>query len=88
MNIADADVEHFLRLLTFLPLEQVSAVVEAHRTAKERRRAQRLLAREVTELVHGREAAQEAERRTAVLHSAEVRSRAHAMGREEFEHYF
>jgi tyrosyl-tRNA synthetase len=57
MNTDDRDVERFLLQLTLLPLPAVAEALTAHADAPEQRRAQRLLAREVTTLVHGVEAA-------------------------------
>ena len=53
INIDDRDVERFLLQLTLVPVDEVRAVVEAHAEAPHRREAQRRLAHEVTELVHG-----------------------------------
>jgi tyrosyl-tRNA synthetase len=61
VNTDDRDVERFLLQLTLLPVDEVGAVVAAHRGAPERREAQLRLAREVTALVHGAGAAAEAE---------------------------
>jgi tyrosyl-tRNA synthetase len=58
----DRDVERLLLQLTLVPVPEVQAIVAAHLPAPERRLAQRALAREVTALVHGPEAAAEAER--------------------------
>lgn len=52
---ADDDVEKYLRLLTLLSSQEIDAVLAKHRAAPKRRLAQKLLASEVTELVHGRE---------------------------------
>jgi tyrosyl-tRNA synthetase len=65
LNTADNDVVRFLKYFTFLPLEQIAELAEVTRTAPERREAQRVLATEVTRLVHGSQALREAERLTA-----------------------
>jgi tyrosyl-tRNA synthetase len=49
----DRDVERFLLQLTLLPVAEVHAAMTEHRQAPEQRRAQRLLATEITGLVHG-----------------------------------
>ena len=67
MQVPDDDVERFLLQLTLLPIEEATAVAAAHRDAPERRDGQRRLAREVTTLVHGPEAAAAAEAASAVL---------------------
>jgi tyrosyl-tRNA synthetase len=66
-NQEDRDVERLLKLFTFSQLEEIDAVVRAHAAEPEKRTAQRLLARQVTEFVHGRKAAEEAERAAAAL---------------------
>lgn len=55
MRVADADVENLLKLFTLLPLEEIETVVKHHKERPERREAQRLLAQEVTLLIHGGE---------------------------------
>jgi len=75
LNTADNDVAHFLNYFTFLPLERVAELAEATRTSPERREAQRVLARSVTESVHGPTALREAETLSTALfrgHSAEA----------------
>ncbi len=57
-NVADADVEKCLKLLTFLPLEEISALVNVE--GSEINKAKEVLAFEITKLVHGEEAAQKA----------------------------
>ncbi len=59
INVDDRDVARFLKLFTFLPLEEV-ARLEALQ-GKEVREAKRVLAREVTTLVHGAEASEQAD---------------------------
>jgi tyrosyl-tRNA synthetase len=53
LNTEDLDAERLLRLFTFLPLEEIARVMAAHGGDPAGRVAQRLLAREVTALVHG-----------------------------------
>src|SRR5205823_2899556 len=60
VNVDDRDVVRFLKLFTFLPLDEVARVASLE--GAEIRAAKQLLAREVTRIVHGDEAAQAAER--------------------------
>ena len=60
INTDDRDVERYLKLFTFLPLEEIGAALAEHARDPGKRIAQRLLAKDVTERVHGVEAAQEA----------------------------
>ncbi|MEL7044736.1 MAG: tyrosine--tRNA ligase, partial [Pseudomonadota bacterium] len=53
LSVADADVYRFLRYFTFLSVEKISAIEEADREREGRPEAQRVLAAEVTRLVHG-----------------------------------
>ena len=66
-NAADADVERFLRLFTFLPLAEVAAVVAEHAADPSARHGQRVLAREATRILHGDAGVASAERATEVL---------------------
>jgi len=67
MNVADDDVERFLLQLTLLPVEECIAIAAAHAQAPHKREGQRRLAREVTTIVHGQEAAAAAEEASAIL---------------------
>ncbi len=66
-NAADADVERFLRLFTFLPLGDIAEVAAVHAADPSARHGQRVLAREATRILHGEEGVASAERATAVL---------------------
>lgn len=61
LRSSDADVEKYLRLLTFLPLPEIHQIMEKHRCDESKRLAQHRLAYDFVELVHGLSAAQEAE---------------------------
>jgi len=63
----DADVERYLLQFTLLSVEEVRALVAEHQERPERRVAQRALARQLTELVHGRDAADAADAAAEVL---------------------
>jgi len=69
INTDDRDVERFLKLFTFLGLDQVAEIM-AH--PPEQRIAQKRLAAEVTRLVHGGEALAQAEKASEVLFGGEV----------------
>jgi tyrosyl-tRNA synthetase len=74
LNTADADVERFLKYFTFLSLDDIAELSEATARAPEKRAAQRVLAREVTRLVHGDAGLREAEAITEALFSGDVAS--------------
>jgi len=53
MRTDDRDVERFLLQMTLLPVDRVAEVMAEHVQAPEQRSAQRVLADEVTALIHG-----------------------------------
>lgn len=61
MRTADADIERYLKLFTFLPLDQISLLVEQQRKDASKRTAQHVLAKEIVELAHGAAEAKKAE---------------------------
>ena len=63
----DRDVERFLLQLTMLPVADVRAAIDSHNVAPDKREAQRILAREITALVHGDAALAAAEEATAIV---------------------
>jgi tyrosyl-tRNA synthetase len=67
INTDDRDVERYLKLFTFLSLEEVTAAVTEHAKDPGKRTAQRLLARDVTTRVHGEAATGEAVRTSEAL---------------------
>lgn len=62
LNTADADVGRFLEYFTFLSPAEIEELAHQTQAAPEKREAQRVLAAEVTRLVHGEEARRDAER--------------------------
>ncbi len=53
INLPDANIENYLKVYTFLPLNEIEALMELHRRNPGERQAQETLARLVTEIVHG-----------------------------------
>lgn len=72
LNTADADVYKFLRYFTFLAVEQIAAIEEEDKQAQGRPQAQRVLAKEVTRLIHGDEGLAAAERITEAMFSGSL----------------
>jgi tyrosine--tRNA ligase len=64
-NVGDADVLKCLRMLTFLPLEQIDEMDKWE--GAQLNEAKKILARELTTLVHGEEEAKKAEEATQAL---------------------
>jgi tyrosyl-tRNA synthetase len=60
INTDDRDVERYLKLFTFLSLEEIATAMAAHAQDPGKRVPQRLLARDVTARVHGEAAADQA----------------------------
>ena len=69
-NVADADVLKCLRMLTFLPIEQIDEM--DHWEGSELNRAKEILAFELTKLVHGDEEAEKAQESARALFSSGV----------------
>jgi tyrosyl-tRNA synthetase len=60
LNQGDAMVEKYLKMYTFIPVAEIDALMERHKTNPGAREAQETLAAAVTDLVHGPAAAIEA----------------------------
>jgi tyrosyl-tRNA synthetase len=67
MNTDDRDVVKYLKYFTFLSLEEIDQLAQEVETQPEKRSAQRTLAQEMTELVHGVEARLRAEKISQAL---------------------
>lgn len=74
LSTADADVYKFLKYFTFLTVEAIDAVEQDDADREGRPQAQRVLAREVTRLVHGDGGLQAAERITSAMFSGDESS--------------
>ena len=74
LNTDDRDVVAYLKFFTFLERPTIAELEAATRTTPERRDAQRVLAREVTALVHGADHVTRAERASRVLFGEDVTS--------------
>ncbi|MFT3684178.1 MAG: tyrosine--tRNA ligase [Phycisphaerales bacterium] len=72
LNAADADAERFLKVFTLLPVEQIAATMAEQAANPGARAAQRLLAREATDLLHGKDEREKAEAAAAALFSGDV----------------
>jgi len=67
LNTDDRDVVKYLKFFTFLSREEIEAIEALVVSAPERREAQRLLAREVTRIIHGQDAVDRAEHASGLL---------------------
>jgi tyrosyl-tRNA synthetase len=81
LSAADADVYTYLRYFTFLSVETIEAIEMADKAAQRRPQAQSILAKEVTQLVHGSVGLAASERISEALFSGEINS----LSSEDFE---
>jgi tyrosyl-tRNA synthetase len=73
INTDDRDAVKFLKYFTFLSLEEIAAIEEEFVAAPETRVAQKALAKEVTTLVHGAKAYEQAIHISASLFSGDIK---------------
>lgn len=71
MNAADADVVRFLKLFTYLDLDEIAELEEAHEAEPFARHAHKRLAEEATRIIHGDDGVAAAQKATAVLFGKE-----------------
>ena len=62
LKVADADVYKFLKYFTFLSVEEIDAIEAKDKASGSKPEAQRILAEEMTRLIHGEAALQAAQR--------------------------
>ena len=67
LKVADADVYKFLKFFTFLSVEEIDAIEAADQASGSKPEAQRILAEQMTRLIHGEEALAAAQRISASL---------------------
>ncbi|SMG32556.1 tyrosine--tRNA ligase [Dethiosulfovibrio salsuginis] len=67
INSEDSAVEKLMKLFTFMPLEEIAEIMGRHTSSPERREAQKILAYEITSLVHGSDSADMAKRASDIL---------------------
>lgn len=72
INAADADVVKYLKYFTFLERSEIEALEVSVQEEPHLRKAQRTLAEEMTRLIHGEEALQQAIRITEALFSGDI----------------
>lgn len=69
VNSSDADAEKYIKIFTFLPKDEVEALIEEHRQAPHLRLLQKKVAEEVTTFVHSREAFEDAVKKSEFVFS-------------------
>ncbi|QQZ10592.1 tyrosine--tRNA ligase [Heyndrickxia vini] len=74
INTADADVIKYLKFFTFLSREEIEGLEKAVQEEPHLRKAQKALAEEMTRLIHGEDALEQAMKITQALFSGEVKN--------------
>ncbi|WP_100402088.1 tyrosine--tRNA ligase [Bacillus sp. FJAT-42315] len=74
INTADADVVKYLKIFTFLTPETIEALEASMQEEAHLRKAQKALAEEMTRLIHGQEALEQAIKISAALFSGDVKN--------------
>ncbi len=67
LNVSDADAERYIKIFTMLDRETIENAIAEHHEAPERRSLQKLLAREVTVMVHGEQEYENAVKASGIL---------------------
>ena len=67
LNVDDEDAVKMLKIFTFLSLEEIAEIEEQFEAARHERLAQKVLAREVVSLVHGKAAYEQAVKTSEIL---------------------
>lgn len=74
LNVMDDDAVRFLKIFTFLSLDEIAAIEEQFNAARHERLAQKTLAREVVTLVHGEAAYKQALNITEQLFAGAIKN--------------
>ena len=53
LNVTDSDAERYIKIFTMLSREEIESAIASHKEAPEKRELQKLLAKEITIMVHG-----------------------------------
>lgn len=67
LNVADEDARNLIKIFTFLPLDEIEALIARHDEAPHERSLQKKLASEVTLMVHGQEDLEFAQKASDIL---------------------
>ncbi|MGO0078054.1 tyrosine--tRNA ligase [Streptococcus suis] len=74
LNVMDDDAVRFLKIFTFLSLDEIAKIEEEFDAARHERLAQKILAKEVVTLVHGEEAYNQALNITEQLFAGNIKN--------------
>lgn len=67
LNVADDDAKNLIKIFTFLPIEEINALIAEHETAPHARTLQKKLAEEITTMVHSKEDLEFAQQASNIL---------------------
>lgn len=67
LNVSDEDAQRYIKIFTMLGKEEIEAAIAAHLEAPHQRSLQKLLAKEITVMVHGEQEYDKAVNATAIL---------------------
>ncbi len=84
INVSDEDVEKFLKVLTLLTREQIEAVMILHQEDESKRYAQKTLASQIVQTVHGKTPLERAQKMTEALFSGNLQQ----LEKDEIEELF
>ncbi|MDV6169407.1 tyrosine--tRNA ligase [Flavobacterium sp. DG1-102-2] len=88
LNTTDADAEKYIKIFTFLPKEEVEAIIAEHVQAPHLRVLQKRLAAEVTTFVHGAESLEDAVKKSEFVFSNYTREDLQGLDEEFFTDIF
>ncbi|MFA6058864.1 MAG: tyrosine--tRNA ligase [Taibaiella sp.] len=67
LNVADDDAKNLIKIFTFLPIEEINALIAEHEAAPHARALQKKLAEEITTMVHSKEDLEFAQQASNIL---------------------
>jgi tyrosyl-tRNA synthetase (EC 6.1.1.1) len=67
LNVSDEDAKNFIKIFTFIPMEEIEALITEHEAAPHTRILQKRLAEEITTMVHSKEDLVFAQQATEIL---------------------
>lgn len=67
LNVSDEDARNLIRIFTFIPVEEIDALIAAHEAAPHQRSLQKRLAEEITTMVHSKSDLEFAQKASDIL---------------------
>jgi tyrosyl-tRNA synthetase len=85
LNTSDADASRYIKIFTFLSLQEIEQLIAEHTGNEHRRKLQKKLAEEVTTFVHGKENLAKAIQATELLFSKDTLQIIASLSKEELD---